>query len=445
MKGSFLMTALNRSKKVSAALYLCLFLFLLLCNILSPKVSDDFTYHFSFQTKERITNIFQIFPSMTAHATRMNGRLVAHFWAQLFEMLPKGIFNIVNSAIFTLQIFLVHRIGTTSAARRSSVNNALIVAAFCVIWLFQPAFGQVNLWLDGACNYLWAGAFGLVFLLPYVNEFLTGKRIEKTVLMVLFGIFSFLVGAYSENGSAAVIFSAGLLLCATAFFQRKRPALYSILSLVASVLGYITLYLSPAELSKKSTHFSFAVLRGNFVECLNALKEFWLLLAVLVVLLVLAYLCKVETRYMVLALIFTAGAMAANFIMIFASYYERRSAFCVVLLLACAVTILADKLTETGYQPLLGCALAVCLLPTAYHMLVGVNDIYNTYAQITHNEAYIYECKSQNILDIEIPGLQIDTKYSCAYGLKYIDTETSETWPNVSMARYYGVNSIIGK
>ena len=439
------MTSLKRSRNSSTWMYLGIFLFLLLCNFLTPKLSDDFTYHFSFQTKERITSIFEIFPSMAAHAVKMNGRLVAHFLVQVFEMLPKWVFNFVNAGLFTLQIFLLHRIGSTRIEERHPMNPLLIPAAFCAIWIFQPAFGQVNLWLDGACNYLWAGVFGLLFLQPFVTEFIHGRGTASTGKGFLLCIFAFLTGAYSENGSASVIFTAALLLVATAIFQRRRPALWHCFALLSSALGYVTLYLSPAELSKKSTHFRFAILRSNFIDCLDALKEIWLLPALLVVLFVLAYLCQVELRYMILSLILTAGAMAANFIMMFASYYERRSSFCVVVLLVGAIVVLADKLTESTYRPLLCCALAVSLLPTAYHMLTGLNDIYDTHAQIMSNEAYIYSCKEQNITHIEIPGLKIATKYSPAYDLKYIDFETTDSWPNVSMSRYYGVDSIIGK
>ena len=75
------------SRKVYLSILFIIFMLMLLCNILTPKIVDDFSYHFSFATGERITNVFQIFPSMMAHAEKMNGRLIPHFFVQLFEML----------------------------------------------------------------------------------------------------------------------------------------------------------------------------------------------------------------------------------------------------------------------------------------------------------------------------------------------------------------------
>lgn len=436
---------LLRSKKCALLLLLGVFLFMWVCNTFTLEVADDFTYHFSFRTKERITNVFQIFPSMLSHAKFMNGRTVAHFWAQLFEMLPKWIFNLVNSAVFTLQIGLLCRIGTMTAHGETRRNNALIVIAFSLIWLFQPAFGQVNLWLDGACNYLWAGFAGLAFLLPFVREYLSGKSLHKPWHRVLLCIFGFFCGAHSENGSAAVIFMAMLLVLLGGVFEKRRPSSVSIWAMAAAVLGYITIYLSPAELSKKGSELNLITLRRNFVDCLNMLKSVWLLLGVAAVLFALACLCRVERRHLILAAVFATGALAGNFIMAFASYYEKRSAFCVIVFLVCAVLILANQLWETKHKTLLCCALAVCLLPTSYHMMVGANDIYEVYCQMKANETHIYACREQGIMDIEIGLLRIKTGYCAPYALKYVDASDPETWPNDSMARYYGVNSIIGK
>ena len=50
--------------------YALLFFFMLVCNILTPYLADDFTYMFSFQSGERIRNLLDIFPSMLAHAQK---------------------------------------------------------------------------------------------------------------------------------------------------------------------------------------------------------------------------------------------------------------------------------------------------------------------------------------------------------------------------------------
>lgn len=139
---------INRSNKVAYAIFAGIFLLLFLCNSLSMYVADDFQYMYSYATNERITRFSQIFPSMVVHTQQMNGRFVSHFLAQLFLMLPKFIFNVINSFFFTMLVFIIYKL-----ARIKQENNFLLIGIFASVWLLVPEFGQVVLWLDGACNY----------------------------------------------------------------------------------------------------------------------------------------------------------------------------------------------------------------------------------------------------------------------------------------------------
>ena len=47
-------------------------------------------------------------------------------------------------------------------------------------------------------------------------------------------------------------------------------------------------------------------------------------------------------------------------------------------------------------------------------------------------------------MNVELPMFVTHSKYSAVSGLKYLDTETYDAWPNNHMAAYYGVESIIG-
>lgn len=80
------------SKRAYAAALALLFIFMLALNFLTPYQADDFAYHFSFDTGERIESISDIFPSLAAHTQTMNGRVIAHFFVHLFELLPKAVF-----------------------------------------------------------------------------------------------------------------------------------------------------------------------------------------------------------------------------------------------------------------------------------------------------------------------------------------------------------------
>lgn len=150
-----------------------IFFLLLVYNWLTPYLVDDFNYCFSFQTGDKLNSILDILPSMLAHACSMNGRLVAHSLVQVFTLLPGWVFDVANAAMFTLQIYLICAFTPKGQSRWLQV----LLVFFSVV-LFEMAFGQVNLWQDGAINYLWSVVFALLFLKPFAASFLSQKAIS---------------------------------------------------------------------------------------------------------------------------------------------------------------------------------------------------------------------------------------------------------------------------
>ena len=208
--------AWNHSRKLLYLFWAGAFGLMLLLNFLTHYYADDYVYMYSFLTGMRIENVFDIFPSMHKHYFTMNGRLTAHFFAQLFLMMPKFIFNIANALMFLAMLLLIDKLSN----RENRTNCLFFALSFCAVWVFQPAFGQVNLWLDGSVNYLWSAVVALFFLTFYVNR-LEGKRILLSIpKKIFFILFCFLAGGYSENTSAAIIAAAFLLMLLTWFWKR---------------------------------------------------------------------------------------------------------------------------------------------------------------------------------------------------------------------------------
>lgn len=433
----------NESIKVTRLIFMGIFLLLLLCNILTPMIADDFSYSFSCATSERIKSIGDIFESLRAHAYYINGRLNAHFFAYLFLLLPSWIFDILNSFMFALQVALIYKISKCDSDKN---NNLLLMGIFGLLWMFVPVFGQVYLWLDGSCNYLWAIVFGLVFIVPYVNEFYHDKSIKSSILKGLYIIFAFFAGGYLENSSAAFIFMAVVFLGLCKFYQHKKIKIYLLLSVITASLGYISIYLSPAQWNNKSAGFSLVAIRERFISALGVYKTLTVPLVLFVVLLVLAVTLKVENKRILIAIIFVCGSLAANFIMILARSYPERCASSPTAMLIIADGILFYDVMRKQYKTLGACAVATLMLLTSYEVLVGVNDIYESYGYIKTNEEYIYECKEEGIMDIELQWYNAETKYSGMYGIWYLSPEPgTDQWPNCDLAKYYGIDSIIAR
>lgn len=209
----------NRKDYLAGILYLCIFLFMLVLNKLSVYIADDFRYLYSFNDFKRIESVPQVILSMRAHRYNMNGRLAAHALVQMFGMAPMWLFDLVNALMFTLQIGLIYKISRGNAPR----NNLMLLAVFCGVWLFCPAFGQVNLWQDGACNYLWSGVLASLYLLPYLEEYLNNRPVRSNFGKICFLMLSLVMGAYSETVSAAAIGISVLLVIAMMLHCRRKP------------------------------------------------------------------------------------------------------------------------------------------------------------------------------------------------------------------------------
>lgn len=430
---------LNDNKRLTAGIFILIFLLLLLCNFLTEEIADDYSYHFSWSTGKWIESVADIIPSMRIHAHSTNGRVVAHFFVQLFEMLPKWIFNVINSLLFALMIGLMHYI-----ASGNKRNNGLLLGLFGAVWIFTPAFGQVYLWLDGACNYLWGVAAGLLWLIPWIKDFLYDKPLKTWWMKLSMVLLSVPVGAFSENGSAAFIGMSVLLQMAMVIFQKKKPTLWGIASVAAACGGYLPMVFAPGTLKNKGGNFGLGFLRENFITAMEKYRMLEILLIALCVMLVLCVVQKVRREKLILALIFVAGSLAANFMMTAAAYYPDRSmVFCTVLLIV-ADGILLEELMSGDYQVTAACALSVVMLYTAFFVLIGVNDIFYTGSHMKENEQYIAACREEGIMDVKVPLFRSETKYSASTGLLYLSTERSDVWPNTSMAKFFEVDSIIG-
>lgn len=431
---------MDKKRSSNIIILLCMFVFILILNILTLYIADDFRYLYSFNDRtKRIENISDIILSMRAHRYHMNGRLVAHTIVQFFGMLPRWVFDIFNSGVYVLQIAILFALGRNKMPR----SNLMLLAIFCGMWLLCPHYSAVNLWQDGAMNYLWSTVLALIFLQVFIQEYIYDKQIRTWFGKFCFLCLSFGMGAYSETASSAAIFMAMLIVLLE---QKKKMKGIWLAAIVIACIGYITIYLSPAQWREKSAEMTIPTLTENF---LNASRMYWKmcreLLCAFIIALVLNLILRTDRRQIFLGLILFAGSLAANFILMFAQYYAARSAYgAFVYLLAADVILLYPLLESKKTKRLILLLCLILIILSVPSLISGTEDVYSTYNQMKQNEAYIYACKEKGILDIEVPMISGSTKYSVGGSNKYLDTEDAAMWPNYSMSYYYGVNSIIG-
>lgn len=442
------MEKINSSKYSFTVAVVVILLIMLVCNFLTDMMADDYFYSFSFSDGTRIENIGDIIPSMSAHYQIMNGRIVAHFLVQVFLLLPHFIFKLLNAGIFVLQAYLVYRIANIYCTR----NTLLFCMIFGSIWIFCPAFGQVNLWLDGSINYLWCCTFNLLFLLPFIRKYLFNKDIESGLGKVIFVFSGFLVGGYGENAALSTLIMAVLLLGLCVFKKHltvKSTALYIyILVLTTFCIGFYIMMTAPATIQVKlPSEYSISTIFYNFSVTLSKFyDQFRVIVIALSVLFVLDVLNRVNTDKVVIASVMTLGALCSYFALVFArgGYPDRSTAYCAILLItACA--ILFSELWKTKYFEHCVCLGVVIILFTLYFGILGCKEIYATHVIVQKNEIMIAECKARGVTEVEVLVPDPQVKYSPLWNLPYVNPDVSNVWPNTEMARYYGIDVVTGK
>ena len=415
------------------------FLWLLLLNLLTPYICDDYTYMYSFQTGERIESVLQIIPSMQRHSHTMNGRLISHGLVQVFMLVPPVVFDVMNAAVFTLTLYLVHRLCAGES------KPWLFGSMFCLFWLFTPDFGQVALWQVGAINYFWSLTGCVLFFAPALIRFQTGRDILKNKLhWLLFCIYGFFFGWYNEIASFVGLCMVVCLVILDVWVNHSKFQPWRLLPVFCALMGFVVMLNAPAQaVNKQASVLTLSVLLDKL---LSGTLKFGVLCGPLLILF--AWLFrrgfreKLPAKTLILAGLFVLAGICANYMPVFAAYYPRRCMCTSVLMLIMGIGFLAAPLMKERGIRLVCTALAALTLIAACW---GLTDIAGCYKQFRQREKTIAASMEAGELDVTANVVLPHTPYSGFWNLRDLSTEDAHTWPNYNMAQYYGIDSIIGE
>ena len=430
--------SLNASRSAVYVLLGLIWAFMLLLNLMTPYVADDFAYMISFKTQGWIEKVWDVFPSMAAHAGSMNGRIVSHGLGQLFMLWPKAVFDLVNAAAFTGLAFLIYRLAMPKSDRGE--NALLLMAVFCALWLFVPVFGQVALWQMGSVNYLWALLFGLLFLRPYIRRFQAGTESAAPLWRkLLFCVLALPFGMYTEVTSFICLLLAVLLLLLGRLLKKQSLRTWLLAPVALAAAGYALLLVMPAELRAKSGDLSLASLAGHISVCTAMLKAHGLwLLAAWAAAEALGLCRRLDPGKLALSALLAFGAVAANYMLAAASYYPERCFCTTAALLILALAVLIPELLRGGAAEICACAGAILAVTAALSLVTGTYDVWATHAAWSDREAAIAQAREQGQTEISLPPISPATAYSACWGLADLESD-SYAWPNNYMSAYYGV------
>ncbi|MDD4850980.1 MAG: DUF6056 family protein [Gemmiger sp.] len=431
-----------KRKRICTLLGALLFAWMFLLNCLTPYLADDFTFAYAFDTGLRLQSLPQLLQSLAFHYQEWTGRVIVKFFAQGFTMLPKVVFNLCNAAAYLGLGLVVYRLARGRRTGRYDILAFVLIQA--ALWEVSPAFGQTNLWLCGACNYLWATLGCLACLLPWryylQKPFAAGGKMAAG--MAVAGLFA---GWLSENTSAGLLVCLVLCLCITLRRQHKAP-LWMWANLAGSLLGFALLVLAPGNYNRAddfpdATPFltKYAV---RFLNCTNMLWDNALpLLFGFAVLFTLLWYQKKELPATSLAwpLVLLAGGLGANYAMLLSPFYYERSTHGVFTLLAAACAACLVQLKSPLQRKLLALFASCLALLCGYHALQAGYDIASYWRMDTTRTAEIEAAVAQ--ADSEWPaitsyGIEPYTKWCAAYGLPDI-RENDEDAIALSRAKWY--------
>ena len=436
----------RRLFRLAAAL---VFLWMLLLNCLTPYIADDFPFAYAFDTGLRLQSLPQLLQSLAFHYREWSGRVVVKFFAQGFTMFPKLIFNLFNAAAYLGLGLVIYRLAAGRRRGRYDLLTFLLIQV--ALWEISPAFGQTNLWMCGACNYLWASLGCLAFLLPWryylERPFAAGPR-----MVFGMGVAGLFAGWLSENGSA------GLLVCLVLciwwlLLRRQRVPVWMWSGAAGAVIGFVILIAAPGNYNRATVYGDYSSFLTRyavrFFNCLNMLKDYALpLLFVFAIGFVLLWFRRSAVGAQVLAwpVILLLGGLGANFAMILSpDYYERSThAPFAYLIAACAACLiqLDGRILRQG----LACLTACLGLIAGFHSLEAGYDIasywvmYNTRDALLRQEVAPLGGEAA-AASLSTYAIEPYTRWCAAYGLPDI-RENSGDSIGLCRARWYGVSAI---
>ena len=478
------------------ALLGAVFALLLVFNLLTPLTADDFLFCFSRAHWSRITGAAEIFPSLAALRREANGRVIPHFFVQLFLLWPKPVFCVVNALMGTLLFYTLYRYVRSGERGRDLL---LLVFLLGSVFVLLPAFGQVFLWLTGACNYAWTIVVTFGFLYPFFARYMGREKESPAVLRALALPFAFVAGSWSENGSLAMLGCAFCFL-GLDWLREKKLSRRLTLRFLLACAGFLFLMLAPSEQSGRrgevsestltkaagrvwallSAHVSVPVLIAALAAALAVLCvlvwlllrrrvlgcricEAALLLALLGALALLAWRSGgfaafvsstaaamaaafglwlllmlrglekgLDGRTLLAALIFGLAAAGSVLVFLFAAYFPARSACPFICYTSLADALLLSALWEKGSGRTLKAAALVFALLTALLLPMAAKDILFVHRESAARDALLREAAKTPGAVVTVEPITPATKYPATW-------PGDEDYFDNDIAMYYGL------
>lgn len=399
-------------------------------------IADDYNYSFCFG--HRTTGIMDILQSQYHHYFEWGGRVVAHSIAQIFLMYDKFVFDVANTFAYLAMILVVyfHAIG------KFKFYPLLLLLINLLFFLCMPVFGQVFLWVVGACNYLWGPLLVFLYLVPYRLQYSKATPvIANKLLSVIFGLMGVIAGWTNENLGLTLAFLI-LVFIYLYWCEHKKVYLWCVCALIGSVIGAIALIVAPGNFVRMNAgHYEINIFK-NFFEITRLMFKGNFLLLPLSIFFSFILFCKKETDFKIVS-VYMLGMLVSMYVMIGAPYFADRAklgtlAFCIV---GCCNLYTHLDFTLLKLKKFILILTILIIGVTVSEYITARNDIRNYKLRNDIKVEHVLKEKSLGHLDVIVESNYPESRYVASYRLGDISNDVKH-WRNNSFARYYGVKTV---
>lgn len=410
-------------------------------NVLTPLMSDDLLFD-----KSLYNSVGDIFREEYRQYMTWNGRSVLQVILKIFSILPKGMFNVFNSACYVFTMLLIY----WNIKERKAYDCFLYVLINIFVWVFAVDFSQTVLWLGGACNYLWGIMIILSFITAY--RYLMDKKEVKNIALIAIGMFllGFLAGWGNENTSGGAILIV-LLLSATYFYKNRKVQRWMISGIAGMGIGFLFLLLAPGNkirgdiMKAEEAYSGISAYISRGLKVFKAIDEYLLVYIIIICMLgVYFYYKKYELEQFKEAAIFAFASLATAGVLILTPEPMPRAYFGANIYMMIAAIQMIQKIREEDILLVTlrnGGIIAAVIWMCFVYVEEGSNLV-RINRDIKQRETYINQQVETGERNLVLPMLhpQFETKYSYAHENDISMDE--EWWINEVICIKYDLDSI---
>ncbi len=234
----------NKEDLFSWGILVLLFSYMYVLNFFMPLHRDDYWYSLIWDTFDKITTWPDVFQSLYRHYFTHGGRMVPYFVLDSFLLLGKQWFNPFNAFLYTALVILMYWHSQRKITMHFNPYILLLIIFFT--WLGFPHFAEVNIWMAGACGYLFSAVLILAILLPYHFSFLEKEFLKDNYLTAIGMFFGGVIAGWTIENTATTMTAAvaGLTFL---LYKKKHLDKWMITGSCGALTGLALLVLAPGN------------------------------------------------------------------------------------------------------------------------------------------------------------------------------------------------------